>query len=295
MRTRAFTLIELLVVIAIIAILAALLLPVLANAKLAAQKTGCITNLKQWGLAEQMYAGDNSDTLPTDGMGDSEDYEGTDPYGSALDPTAWFNLLPPYWGGKPLASYESNRVSYLTGTPTSIIYEYMPFPGGTGSSFWFCPAIRMSTAEAASQLEAAPETAPSVGYFGYCQSLDLNKVIGTSTTSDPLGETYPYGTMPKINTLPKPSASVLLFDAAFNPYTELENANPIYNNQLPGLRFKSVASRHFVGAVLNFCDGHANYFKDSYLTNGADFSTKLEGPVPDVIWDPAYRYFLDHQ
>jgi hypothetical protein len=56
-----------------------------------------------------------------------------------------------------------------------------------------------------------------------------------------------------------------------------------------------VASRHFVGAVLNFCDGHANYFKDSYLTNGADFSTKLEGPVPDVIWDPAYRYFLDHQ
>jgi hypothetical protein len=98
--------------------------------------------------------------------------------------------------------------------------------------------------------------------------------------------------MPRISSLPKPAASVLLFDAAFNPYTENENSSPIYNNQLPGLRFKSLASRHSIGAVLNFCDGHAAYYKDKYLTNGANFSTKVEGPVPEVIWDPAYRAFL---
>jgi hypothetical protein len=151
----------------------------------------------------------------------------------------------------------------------------------------------MTTAEAAAQLAQAPETAPSVGYFGYCQSLDLNKQVGTANDSDKMGSDYePYGTMPKFTALPKPSATVLLFDAAFNPFTENENANPIYNNQLPGLRFKSVASRHFTGAVLNFCDGHASYYNDFYLTNGADFSKKLEAPVPDVIWNPAYRAYL---
>jgi len=283
MKSRGFTLIELLVVIAIIAILAA---------KQQAQEAGCLSNLKQWGLAEQMYAGDNRDSLPTDGMGDSEEYEGTYPYGTAADPTAWFNLLPPYTAGRTLASYASNRVNYATGSPTSQPYEFMPFPGAAGSPFWFCPAIQMTIAQAESQLAAAPETWPSVGYFGYCQSLDLNKVIGSSTSSDPLGNTYPYGTMPKISNLPRPSATVLLFDAAFNPYTELDNANPIYNNQLPGLRFKSVASRHFTGAVLNFCDGHAAYYRDYYLTNGANFSEKLEAPVGDVIWDAAYRAYL---
>ena len=61
---RAFTLIELLVVIAIIAILAAILFPVFAQAKVAAKKATAVSNMKQTGLALVMYAGDVDDTTP---------------------------------------------------------------------------------------------------------------------------------------------------------------------------------------------------------------------------------------
>src|ERR1039457_1495910 len=80
-----FTLIELLVVIAIIAILAALLLPVLNRVKEHAQKASCISNLRQCGLALQIYAGENNDSYPlapnpdVDVIGDPESAEaGTD-------------------------------------------------------------------------------------------------------------------------------------------------------------------------------------------------------------------------
>lgn len=61
---RAFTLIELLVVIAIIAILAAILFPVFAQAKLAAKKSSDLSNQKQIGIAVMMYNSDNDDVYP---------------------------------------------------------------------------------------------------------------------------------------------------------------------------------------------------------------------------------------
>ena len=62
---RAFTLIELLVVIAIIAILAAILFPVFAQAKLAAKKTASLSNVKQIGTSTQIYVGDYDDVTPS--------------------------------------------------------------------------------------------------------------------------------------------------------------------------------------------------------------------------------------
>ena len=61
---RAFTLIELLVVIAIIAILAAILFPVFAQAREKARQTSCLSNLKQLGLGFMMYASDNDGNFP---------------------------------------------------------------------------------------------------------------------------------------------------------------------------------------------------------------------------------------
>lgn len=64
-KKSAFTLIELLVVIAIIAILAAILFPVFAQAKVAAKKSAGLSQMKQIGLAVQMYSTDYDDGIPT--------------------------------------------------------------------------------------------------------------------------------------------------------------------------------------------------------------------------------------
>ena len=94
MKTKAFTLIELLVVIAIIAILAAILFPVFAQAKEAAKKTSCLSNAKNLGLGENIYSTDNDDYyVPVATEGDF-----SHPYHGLYENQAniWYGILYPY-------------------------------------------------------------------------------------------------------------------------------------------------------------------------------------------------------
>jgi prepilin-type N-terminal cleavage/methylation domain-containing protein len=143
LHRRAFTLIELLVVIAIIAILAAILFPVFAQAKDAAKQTQCVSNTKQMGLAALMYAGDADDILPRHDNNGSCEY-GENPCDS------------PGWGNFEFAQ---------KGGPSDVMYFGVIQPYVKNDAMANCPGIGPTKWSAViSSPGAYGINAPSVGY-----------------------------------------------------------------------------------------------------------------------------------
>ena len=93
---RGFTLIELLVVIAIIAILAAILFPVFAQARDAARQTACLSNCKQLGTGLMMYAQDYDENYPSFSYATTPGGLKYGPRWAAWGFSNWVDALMPY-------------------------------------------------------------------------------------------------------------------------------------------------------------------------------------------------------
>jgi prepilin-type N-terminal cleavage/methylation domain-containing protein len=125
-RKTGFTLIELLVVIAIIAILAAMLLPVLGRAKISAQRTSCLNRLRQWGLALTLYAQDNSDFIPRESETTSAGPTSWAQVVASDGGDVWYNVLPRLISLRGAADYLTNKAGFyakngLLQCPTALI------------------------------------------------------------------------------------------------------------------------------------------------------------------------------
>lgn len=171
MRKAAFTLIELLVVIAIIAILAAILFPVFAQAKEAAKKSTCISNMKQIGTSSMLYMQDYDDTLPPSAYI-------TAPVAPDPRPRVWavYDLVQPYLknvqlfvcpSGAPGIDWTA-RLNLLNMTPAGTFsrVSYIPNLGALGENFCapFLPAgIRKYTPVTSDT--AMPAPAETIMFF----------------------------------------------------------------------------------------------------------------------------------
>ncbi|MDR3689645.1 MAG: prepilin-type N-terminal cleavage/methylation domain-containing protein [Fimbriimonas sp.] len=133
MHRKAFTLIELLVVIAIIAILAAILFPVFAQAKLAAKKTAALSGVKQLDLAIIMYTGDTDGQFPLGFEGSSQDsghtWVGTD---------LWAQRVQPYT--KSIGVFEASADSFAGQAPLVGTWAGVGISFGVNSYYgnWCC-------------------------------------------------------------------------------------------------------------------------------------------------------------
>jgi len=136
-RPQAFTLVELLVVIAVLAILAAILLPTLGQAKLSARRITCVNNLRQLGLASQMYWDDHE--------GDAFRYSAGATNGGTV---YWFGWIEPWVPGN-----EGQRAFEAS---AGALYPYL---GGRGVEV--CPSLNYN-----SRLFKLKATGAAYGY-GY--------------------------------------------------------------------------------------------------------------------------------
>jgi prepilin-type N-terminal cleavage/methylation domain-containing protein/prepilin-type processing-associated H-X9-DG protein len=285
---NGFTLIELLVVIAIIAILAALLLPALAAAKRKAYTVQCLSNMRQWGLALQIYASQNDDQIPRDGTDMGGSYSpytsapsGWNSPGSPLDTAAWFNALPPAVGEKPLSFYYN-----AAGANYQMKF---PFPGNGVGKMWMCPAIQLGAADSSLFLDGG-----QFGFFSYVMDLDLKLkssiANGVADSASGAGNSYAWPTMPKLSSMRNASAQVLLTEFCFSP--SLENWTGASSPQMgcfPASRWTYFVKRHSNGGNLVFLDGPSSWFLYDYVFNPdppAGTQGRGEKLNDDIWWNP---------
>jgi len=277
-ESKGFTLIELLVVIAIIAILAAMLLPALANAKTKAHQANCLSNLKQWGLADNMYVEDNNQVFPFPRYQNVPTQDQDNPSWLVINgyhnlgqgEDVWFNALPSYVANKPM-----------------YVWAYNPTLFANAKSIFYCPSAQVidSADASATHGDMIPGARPLFGYAMNSKALANANINANVTTL-------------KTSIVLHPSAFALFSDvrnrSAETPYSAASGNDYPQGNSIvlatPHCYTTRFSSRHNKGGSITFSDGHAARFKYTYVVGDGSDPSVIAGHDPgrpDINWDAA--------
>jgi prepilin-type N-terminal cleavage/methylation domain-containing protein len=261
---NGFTLIELLVVIAIIGILASMLLPALAKAKAKAKGSICANNLKQWGLAGQLYAGDQDDKLPFSWLH-------ADIYGA---PTT----SPPYYN----AAGAGFMLSPYLSTPG-------PNPGDVNNNNYDCPNTPRSP-------DLPPNVVFTSGVFKMVQNqrYRINPYLGAYGLG-PIANWRFNGTnhlAVRLDQIGSPATKLFAFDAMrlWAPYGHSPGTSIPYftggdpsdqNNYNPYWRSPNVGIWHDFKSTIGFFDGRVDLVPK---TSSITFADVAAGITTDTNW-----------
>ncbi|MEW6157635.1 MAG: DUF1559 domain-containing protein [Verrucomicrobiota bacterium] len=217
---HGFTLLELLVVIAIIAILAGLFLPALHRAKAQAKTVGCLNNLKQLGLAWQMYAEDSNETLAPNR-----------PYGGPATPLGPAWVLGWLENNSPWDWPDNTNVLHLK---NSLLAPYL----ASAVPLWRCPADKSTTLIYGQRL-------PRV------RSYSMNSYMDSTPFREEIG---PWRIFVKTSDILVPSQMFVLIDERED--TIDDGFFVIDTFEPKPLMYSAPRSTHNGGGILSFADGH---------------------------------------
>lgn len=250
-RGHAFTLVELLVVIAIIAILMALLFPVLGGARERAQLSQCLSNMRQWGSGMHLYLSEHDGIFPEEGI-DSGVVD-------AEKAVAWYNALGPYVGAT------TNFLGALCASGKAP----QPKPG-VNKSLFTCPAHKPdSTTLTLNQYTPV---------FSYAYNLWIDHSPSSRRTDHTSGNFQSrtgFGKLLRMSQLTKPSKFVVWGEAATNNFDNMTGYHIIY-------RHRGTNAANFV-----FADGHVQTMtRDETYVDPSTGNTDKKFENNGVIWDP---------
>jgi prepilin-type N-terminal cleavage/methylation domain-containing protein/prepilin-type processing-associated H-X9-DG protein len=237
MRTRGFTLIELLVVIAIIAILAAILFPVFAQARDKARQAACLSNLKQVGTALMMYTQDYDERMPS-----------ACSWGRGW---TWFTktLNGPCAQAGITAATPLNTNLGPSQTPSRYIQEFL-HPYTRNEEIWFCPSVGRSRHWLLTE-------GPTYGYNG------TTYIWNHSTNPPPKGAAISVSGLATAS-IPRPAEAPVMWDM---PYWFIPD------DTCPAWDAKSAHAR---GINVVYTDGHAKYASYTGTKNNAHTKCSYE-------------------